>query len=182
MNPPVTKPQGGAGTTANELLVAPARASHDSRGAAMASLRIIGRRLPGEVWSGRTGIHLGVQRGTAEVVNLISGDAGEAVFDLEVEVTRRDEGDLDFKGPFVQGRRGERFVYLSWGEVDATGTFAMFRRLKLHLSPLAEQFPDELATAKRIQAVLELSDTRGRPLAASVRPPWVTWRLGFGSR
>ena len=25
--------------------------------------------------------------------------------------------------------------------------------------------------------VLELTDTKGRTLAASVRPPWVTWRL-----
>ena len=54
----------------------------------------------------------------------------------------------------------------------------MFRRLKLHLTPLVEQCPPEsLLAAKKIQAVLELSDTRGRPLAASVRPPWVTWRL-----
>jgi len=76
------------------------------------------------------------------------------------------------------GRRGERFVYLSWGEVDDTGTFTMFRRLKLHLMPLVEQCTAErVLSAKRIQAVLELTDTKGRPLAASVRPPWVTWRL-----
>jgi hypothetical protein len=54
----------------------------------------------------------------------------------------------------------------------------MFRRLRLHLAPLAEQStPEELFAAKRIQAVLELTDTRGRPIAASVRPPWVTWRV-----
>jgi hypothetical protein len=59
----------------------------------------------------------------------------------------------------------------------------MFRRLKLHLAPLLEQFPTpSVLASKRIHAVLELTDTRGRPLAASVRPPWVTWRLGSGSR
>ena len=139
-------------------------------------LRIVGRRLPGSSWSGRTGIHVGVQKGT-EVVGLVTGDAADAVFDIDLEVVETD-GVPDFRGPYVQGRRGERFVYLSWGEVDDQGTFAMFRRLKLHLAPLVEQStPDRVLAAKKIQAVLELTDTRGRPLAASVRPPWVTWRI-----
>ena len=148
-------------------------------GVAMAAvpLRIVGRRLPGSSWSGRTGIHVGVQKGT-EVIGLVTGDAADAVFDIDLEVVADSDGEPDFRGPFVQGRRGERFVYLSWGEVDDQGTFAMFRRLKLHLAPLVEQStPERVLTAKKIQAVLELTDTRGRPLAASVRPPWVTWRV-----
>ena len=146
-----------------------------------AQLRIVGRRLPGSSWSGRHGIHVGVQRGT-EVVGLVTGDAADAVFEIELDIVSGD-GEVDFRGPYVNGRRGERFVYLAWGEVDDDGTFTMFRRLKLHLTPLLEQEPgDKVATAQRIQAVLELTDTRGRPLAASVRPPWVTWRLGGGSR
>lgn len=155
-----------------------------NRGVVMTAvhLRIIGRRLPGSTWSGRSGIHVGVQRGT-EVVGLVIGDAADAVFDIDLDVVDGEDGQLDFRGPYVQGRRGERFVYLSWGEVDADGTFDMFRRLKLHLAPLVEHISAEsVLAAKKIQAVLELTDTRGRPLAASVRPPWVTWRIGFGSR
>jgi len=140
-------------------------------------LRIIGRRLPGASWSGRECIHVGVQRG-AEVVGIVSGDAGDAVFDIDLELVLGTDGEPDFRGPFVNGRRGERFVYLSWGEVDADGTFAMFRRAKLHLAPLVDQNPaDKVAGAKRIQAVLDLTDAWGRPISASVRPPWVTWRL-----
>ncbi len=146
------------------------------------ALRIIGRRLPGSSWSGRNGIHIGVQQGT-EVTDLVDGDAGEAVFEVELDLVEVGEDELDFRGPSVNGRRGERFVYLAWGEVGEDGTFAMFKRLKLHLAPLLEQYPKpSLLSAKRVQAVLELTDTRGRPLAASVRPPWVTWRLGSGSR
>jgi len=140
-------------------------------------LNIVGRRLPGSSWSGRSGIHVGLQR-EDEVVNLVNGDEGEAVFDVDLDVVAGADGQPDFRGDFVHGRRGERFVYLSWGEVDDTGTFTMFRRLKLHLMPLVEQCTAErVLSAKRIQAVLELTDTKGRPLAASVRPPWVTWRL-----
>jgi hypothetical protein len=143
-------------------------------------MRVIGRRLPGRTWSGRNDIHVGVQRG-AEVVCVVPGDEGEATFDFEIGVEIDAEGALDFRGPFVHGRRAERFIYLSWGEVDEAGTFTMFRRLKLHLSPLAEQFPAEaLAGARRIQAFLELTDPKGRPVAASVRPPWVYWRLTPG--
>jgi hypothetical protein len=145
-------------------------------------LRIIGRRLPGSSWSGRTGIHVGVQQDST-VVGLVDGDAGEAVFDVELDLVEPAEGELDFRGPYVNGRRGERFVYLVWGEVDHNGGFAMFRRAKLHLAPLLEQYPTpSVLASRRVQAVLELTDTRGRPLAASVRPPWVTWRLGSGSR
>jgi hypothetical protein len=144
-------------------------------------MRIVGRRLPGSSWSGRQGIHIGVQHGT-EVVGLVIGDAADAVFDIDLEVIADGNGEPDFRGPYVHGRRGERFVYLSWGEVDDEGTFSMFRRLKLHLAPLLEQCSAEgVLAAKKIQAVLELTDTRGRPLAASVRPPWVTWRV-TGSR
>jgi hypothetical protein len=148
-----------------------------------AQLRIVGRRLPGSSWSGRHGIHVGVQRG-ADVVGLVTGDAADAVFEIELDIiSGADDDDVDFRGPYVNGRRGERFVYLAWGEVDDDGIFTMFRRLKLHLTPLVEQeSAEKVLTAQRIQAVLELTDTRGRPLAASVRPPWVTWRLGAGSR
>jgi hypothetical protein len=140
-------------------------------------VRITGRRLPGMTWSGRSGIHVGVQKGS-DVVCVARGDEGEATFEVEVELPDDAEGRLDFRGPFVHGRRGERFLYLSWGEVDADGIFTMFRRLKLHLSPLVQQFtPEALRAARRIQAYLELTDPKGRPVSASVRPPWVLWRL-----
>ncbi len=164
----------GAGTVAGMATAA-------SLGVAMSvPVRIVGRRLPGSSWSGRNGIHVGVQCG-AEVIGLVIGDSADAVFDIDIDIVADSSGEPDFRGPFVHGRRGERFVYLSWGEVDDTGTFAMFRRLKLHLAPLVELSSAEtVVAAKKIQAVLELTDTRGRPLAASVRPPWVTWRINGG--
>jgi len=68
-------------------------------------LRIVGRRLPGSSWSGRNGIHVGVQKGT-EVVGLVTGDAADAVFDIDLEVVADTDGEPDFRGPYVQGRRG----------------------------------------------------------------------------
>ena len=153
---------------------------NDGQGARMgkAELRIIGRRLPGITWSGRERIHIGVQC-DSEVIGLVPGDAADANFNVDLEVVDGPDGKPDFRGPCVSGRRGERFIYLSWGEVDSDGGFTSFRRLKLHLAPLVELFNAEsVLAAKRIQAVLELTDPKGRPVSASVRPPWVTWRLG----
>jgi hypothetical protein len=148
-------------------------------GAGMSTVpvRIIGRRLPGLVCSGRTGVHLGVQRGS-EVIGIVRGDEGEATFDIEVALTVDGDGAGDFRGPYVHGRRGVRFVYLCWGEVDGEGTFTQFQRVKLHLSPLLEQFGVEAVRgSRRVHAFLELTDPKGRPVAASVRPPWVFWRV-----
>ena len=130
-NPSVTKPHhGGAALSAARLgrrgaessmvgVGAPATAR--GVGVAMAvPVRIVGRRLPGSSWSGRHGIHVGVQRGT-EVVGLVTGDAADAVFDIDLEVVADTDGVPDFRGPYVHGRRGERFVYLSWGEVGRPG-------------------------------------------------------------
>ena len=140
-------------------------------------LRIVGHRPPGLAWSCYQGVHVGVQRRPGEVVGLVRGDADEAVFDLAVDVVRDDQG-VDFRGPFVQGRRGERFVYLNWGEVGPAGGFEMFRRAKLHLAPLAEpETAGSLGPGTRVEASVELTDARGAPTCASVRPPQVSWRV-----
>ena len=69
-------------------------------------VRIIGQHLPGRRWSCYDSIHVGVQR-KAEVVGPVPGDAGQALFDLTMDVVT-DETGLDFRGQFVQGKRGER--------------------------------------------------------------------------
>ena len=45
----------------------------------------------------------------------------------------------DFRGPAVQGKRGERFLYLTWGDVGPDGEFEMFRRAKLMLDRVDPQ-------------------------------------------
>lgn len=94
-----------------------------------------------------------------------------------MDVVRDDQG-VDFRGPFVQGRRGERFLYLTWGEVSPGGGFEMFRRAKLHLSPLAEpETAGSLGPGARVEASLELTDAGGAPTCAAVRPPLIEWRV-----
>lgn len=139
------------------------------------AVRIVGERLPGLRFGDAQAVHVGVQR-RAEVVDLVAGDADRAVFGFAVDVVDAPGGGRDFRGPFVHGRRGERFLYLSWGDVDPEGTFTMFRRAKLHLADIADEtLQAALAGGATLQATLDLTDEAGGPRCATVRPPTVLW-------
>ncbi|MFG1934197.1 DUF5990 family protein [Mycobacterium sp. NPDC048908] len=137
-------------------------------------LQIQGYHLPGRVW--RSGdecyenVHVGIQVGK-EPRELVRGDALSSSWSLPIEVVTCD-GSLDFRGAAVQGRRGDRFVYLTWGNVDVDGAFAMFRRAKLVLSDL-EPLVAESDTAHLIARV-DLTDDRGGPRCARLKPPALT--------
>lgn len=130
----------------------------------------MGLNLPGRNWCTYENIHVGVQC-KAEVVGLLPADVEEAVWEVEVSPHNG-----DFRGPYVQGRPGERFLYLSWGTVANDGTFEMFRRAKLMLGLIDGEV---LATAarpgRRLQATLSLTGADGGPRCAALRPPAISW-------
>jgi hypothetical protein len=137
-------------------------------------IRIEGSSLPGRTFCEYQHVHVGVQC-RAEPVDLVPGDAAAAVFEFDVDILAVD-GRWDFRGPYVHGRRAERFLYLAWGDHPSDGGFVMFRRAKLHLSCLD---PDLIAAAAapahRLVARLALTDGRGAPRCASLRPPNIAW-------
>ena len=141
----------------------------------MLNVRIVGERLPGRTFDDHTNVHVGVQRGD-EVVQVQPGDAASVKFTFGIVLRELDDGGLDFRSPFVHGKPGERFFYLSWGDVAEDGSFVMFRRAKLLLSAV----PPGLITAKTgsIEAYLSLTDDKGGPRCASVKPPAVNWSTG----
>jgi hypothetical protein len=150
-------------------------------------MRIEASALPGLTcgqapgFPGYRNIHVGVQRRDRreELLGLRPGDDSSAVWELECTTTPSEAG-WDLRGPYVQGRPGGRFVYLSWGTVDEGGTFMMFRRAKLFFDAIG---PDVLAAAVErglLLARLGLTDAHGRPLCAAVRPPLVEWSAPTG--
>jgi hypothetical protein len=118
-------------------------------------VRIVGTELPR-----LPGVTVGVQRGR-DTVDAVGGDAATAVFEVEVDV----RGD-DFRGPYVHGRPGDRFLYLVW-ERDGE----MVGRAKLMLTP-------DLAAHEAVTGTVGLTDGKGGPLCAAVRPPVITWSAG----
>jgi hypothetical protein len=104
-------------------------------------------------------------------VGLVRGDADTARWEIDVPTVIADGG-VDLRGPAVHGKRGERFLYLTWGDVGAGDSFAMFRRAKLMIGDIE---PELLAAAVRedgvLVASLSLTDERGGPaVPASSRP------------
>ena len=122
-------------------------------------------------------VHVAVQIGK-EPVGLIRGDADGARWEIDVRPVVTDGG-VDLRGPAVHGRKGERFLYLTWGDVGEGNAFAMFRRAKLMIEDIE---PDLLAAATRddgvLVASLSLTDERGCPRCARVKPPVISWRSG----
>jgi hypothetical protein len=121
-------------------------------------------------------LHVAVQRRDrpAELLAPQPGDAPCATWTLECATSTSPTG-TEVKGPYVQDRLGRRFIYLSWGTVDESGVFSMFRRAKLMLDAVPS---DVLAAAARdglLVGRLGLTDARGGPLCARVEPPQITW-------
>jgi hypothetical protein len=140
-------------------------------------IRIEGSDLPGRRPGAavRGDVHVGVQR-KAEVVDLVPAGAPGATWHLEVTSREIDEL-LDVGGPWVHGRPGARFLYLSWGSVHGE-EFAMFRRAKLMFGDI----PTDLLrraheTGGTLVGRLGLTDAAGDPVCARVRPPAVVWTL-----
>lgn len=140
-------------------------------------IRIEGTNLPGRTFGEHEDVHVAVQC-RQEPVDLTPGDAVDATFEFDIDIVPADEGGWDFRGPYVQGRRGERFIYLTWGDRPPEGGFTMFRRAKLHLSCLDADLLTVAADRRRLVARLSLSDARGAPRCASLRPPAITWSAG----
>lgn len=140
-------------------------------------IRIEGTNLPGRTFCEHENVHVGVQC-RREPVDLIGAGAVDAIFEFDVEILPTDDGAWDFRGPYVHGKRRERFIYLTWGDLPPGGDYTMFRRAKLHLSCLDPALIESAAAAdQQLVARLSLTDGKGGPRCASVRPPAIAWSV-----
>ena len=145
-------------------------------------IRIEAHDLPGrscgpspERPGGHHGIAVGVQRKSkpAELMGLVSADAESVVWELEATPTASKVA--DYRGPYISGPPGGRFIYLAWGVVEVPGSFEMFRRAKI----MFDGIPSDVLAAAQESGVLigrlGLTDPKGNPTCAAVRPPLIEW-------
>ena len=144
-------------------------------------IRIVGTDLPGRDcppgrnFPGYTNVHVGMQtkRRPPELLDLQPGDATEVTWTIDCEVTGS-----DVRGPYIQGRPGDRFIYLNWGSVHGDGRMDMFRRAKLMLDGVPADILASAAESGTLAGRLRLTDAKGQPLCAAVRPPAIEWSVG----
>ncbi len=78
------------------------------------------------------GVAIGLQKGRGhhyETLQIQQGDGGDLIFEFAATA----KSSTDFAGPFVQGRAGERFVYLVIGKMAGQFGSPWTRRLKIPL-------------------------------------------------
>lgn len=124
--------------------------------------------MPGSTFAEYSNVHVGLQVRRA-AAGLVRGDAPHATWETEVAVIDGSDG-VDYRGEAVQGRRGARFVYLTWGTV-AGDDFTMFRRAKVMLNDL----PTALRTTPAVVVDIPLTQEDGSPRCARVPAALLTW-------
>lgn len=82
---------------------------------------------------------------------------------------------VDLRGRYIQGPPGGRVIYLSWGTVDDNKNFTLFRRAKLWLDAIPPSVLDKAQELGLLVGRLGLTDRKGNPLCAAVRPPTIEW-------
>lgn len=133
-------------------------------------MRVVRIELTGTGCPVLPGVAVGVQR-EKDVVQEVPADGADVTWVLEA---RRVGPEL--RGPYVHGRPGDRFVYVSW-QRDGSG---MFRRAKLSLDAVGEDLLDGAEEAG-LEARFGLAMPDGSPLCAAVRPPRIEWSTGRGT-
>jgi Family of unknown function (DUF5990) len=144
-------------------------------------IRIVGTDLPGRDcppghnFPGYTNVHVAVQsrKRPPELLDLQPADATEVTWTVDCDVDAS-----DVRGPHIQGRPGERFIYLNWGSAGGDGRMDMFRRAKLILADVPGDVLAKAADSGLLVGRLGLTDAKGQPLCASVRPPLIDWSVG----
>jgi hypothetical protein len=153
-------------------------------------IRIEGIDLPGrscgpspDAPGGYRNIHVGVQRRGKrdELLGLTPADAARATWSLEGQLGAAAGPDgraADVKGPYIQGPPSGRFIYLNWVTVDDAGQASLFRRAKLWLDGVPPEVLDEAARTGLLVGRLGLTDAKGNPACAAIRPPTIEWSAG----
>jgi len=127
------------------------------------------------------GVDYALQKGhgsTYEPVDKQRSKGSDLAFELMVGVRRNRDATPVFSGPFVQGAKSEKFVYLDIGTYAGQAGAPWGRRLKIPLTGIAWTMIEK---ARAFEARVPGRDGKGEPSCAyvwrrQVGPHWA-WRM-----
>jgi len=97
-------------------------------------------------------------------------------FDTELEPVGAGSSGQDFRGDHVQGKKGDRFLYLSWGTADKTEPFVMFARAKIKLADIPTELLQAAADGETdLECRVQATNTKGQPASGTIKSPAVSW-------
>ncbi|WP_009476702.1 DUF5990 family protein [Rhodococcus sp. JVH1] len=109
-----------------------------------------------------------------DLLGLHPGDATTAGWVLDCTATPTLTG-LDLTGPYVQGRPGRAVRLPVVGDARCRRPIRHVPPGEVDVDAVDPAIADAASAAGRITARLGLTDARGNPLCAAVRPPLVEW-------
>lgn len=122
------------------------------------------------------GVLFGLQSGRIVETPVPACDTTE--FPITIDVAQTGNSDVDFSSEHVHGRRGDRFIYISWGIADQTEPFVMFARAKIKLDSIPAGLLDAAIEHGRVLiAHLQATNTKGQPASGTINPPAIDWHL-----
>jgi hypothetical protein len=90
---------------------------------------------------------------------------------------KKDAG-LDYRGPQVDGKRGNRHIYINWLNREPDGELRLFRRGKVMLDGLDPELVDRAESAgAALTCTVNLTSERGLPTTGFFRPHQLDWRF-----
>jgi hypothetical protein len=127
-----------------------------------------------------TGVLFGLQKGKGndyETVQKQTFVKQDLLFEFPATL-RIDNGQVDFAGPFVQGPRDGRFIYLDIGTAAGQIRAAWSRRLKVPLTGITIQLTNELSKDSQLLLEAQIPGTAkdGTPTCATVKN-FTGWKL-----
>jgi Family of unknown function (DUF5990) len=123
------------------------------------------------------GVDFGLQKGRGSIYEVIqkqrSGPSDPSfIFTAGVKGVSKDPGVPDFTGSFIQGPRGQRFIYIDIGSAAGQTDSPWSRRLKIPLSGITWDMIEQAADNPRM--VLETrvagAGRDGGPTCGTVKP------------
>ena len=97
-------------------------------------------------------------------------------FYTAIDIIRTADSGFDFAGEHVHGRRGDRFIYLTWGLPDSTEPFVMFARAKIKLDSIPADLLDvSIESGQPLIAELQATNTQGQPASGTIKPRSIDW-------
>lgn len=119
------------------------------------------------------GVDFGLQKGRGgkhEVVQKQRSTGKDLKFEFEVGVKTDNSGAPDFSGPYVQGARGDRYLYIDIGTCAGQENTCWSRRLKIPLNRITS---DLINSGSTLIADIPGSGRDGGPSCA------YSWLKGF---
>ena len=140
------------------------RVSHRWRLPAGGATAVRGRRDGSSI----DNVHVGVQM-QRDPGQLGRADESESLWKIDVDVLWY-EGVVEFRGPKVQGKRGDRFIYLTWATLTPTTGSRNSDRPSRCLIESSWGSIESAMDAGRLRAVMNLTGDDGGPGALDSTP------------